>query len=225
MLLLIKIGRMMNKNILFIGAGGFASECYMYLQDRISTGEKLNIKGFLSTSNDLEPYGLSHLFLGHYNTYEFKENDYVIIAIGSCNARKNIYEELKVRNVKFYNLISPKAYIPNSEGLGECTIIAPFVTIAANVKFGIGNVVNSHSGIGHDTKLGNFNIISSQTDICGFATIGDENFCGSRISILPHVKIGNNNKISAGSVMYKSCKNNCVMQGVPALKICNTEDL
>lgn len=215
----------MTKNIIMIGAGGFASECYEYLQDVMKTDANINFKGFLSTSNDLHSYGLENYFLGHYDDYAFQKNDFVVIAIGSCYARKKIYEALKERNVNFYSLISPKAFIPNPEVISECTIIAPFVTVAMNVNLGIGNVVGALSGIGHDTNIGDFNVFSSHTDICGFSKIGNHNFFGSRVSVLPKAKIGNNNKIAAGSVIYKICRDNSVMQGNPAVKISNVEDL
>lgn len=213
------------KNIVFIGAGGFACECYAYLQDILAQGNDLIFKGFLSTTNNLHPYGLEKYFLGHYDDYNFDDNDYVVIAIGACGTRKALYDKLKAKNVKFFNLISPKAYIPNISIIPECTIVAPFVSIAMNAKIGIGNIINGFSGIGHDAMIGNFNVFSSHIDICGFTKIGDENFFGSRVSTLPRSKIGNNNKIAAGSVVYRGCKNNRVMQGNPAVVISTVEDL
>ena len=48
------------KNIIFIGAGGFASECYTTFIENIKNDRSTFFKGFLSTTNDLKPYGLQH---------------------------------------------------------------------------------------------------------------------------------------------------------------------
>ena len=73
--------------------------------------------------------------------------------------------------------------------------------------------------------IGNYNVFSSYTDICGFCQIGDLNFFTSKSSVLPHAKIGNNNKFLPASVVYKKCKDNCIMQGNPAIKICEQGEL
>ncbi len=213
------------KNIFFIGAGGFASECYCYLQDIMKVDKDIIFKGFLSTSNDLAQYGLSDLYLGSYDDYEFQEYDYAVIAIGTPSIRKQIYFMLKKRGVKLYTLISPYSVVPEQKNLGEGSIIANFVTIAANAKIGVCNVINSLSAVGHDVEISNFNVISSHADICGNTKIGNCNFFGSRCSTLPHTVIGDNNKIAAGSVLYKKYRDNNVIQGNPAVCICKTEDL
>lgn len=213
------------KNIIFIGAGGFASECYSILIENIKNDKTFCFKGFLSTSNDLEPYGLQHLYLGNYENYKFSKDDYILIAIGEPRVRESLYNNFKAKGVNFYTLIAKTAVIPNVENIGEGSIIANFVTIAMNTKIGVCNVLNTHSGIGHDSLIGDFNTFSTFTDICGFAMIGNNNFFTSRCSVLPHSKIGNNNKFLPATVVYKKCKNDSIMQGNPALKICNREDL
>ncbi|PAF48866.1 hypothetical protein BKH41_04350 [Helicobacter sp. 12S02232-10] len=204
------------KNILFIGAGGFGSECYQYLSDVMNFDKTISFKGFLSTSNDLAPYGLEHLFLGHYDDYKFMENDYVVIAIGSPVARFNIYHLLKDRGVKFYNLISPKAFITHTNNIGEANVIAPFSVIAYNAKIGNGNLINVSCALGHDSEIGNFNVIGSYSGFAGFSSLKDGNFLGPRVSLFPKAKVGNNNKISAGSIIFKRLKDNTIAFGNPA---------
>ncbi|PAF51516.1 hypothetical protein [Helicobacter sp. 13S00477-4] len=69
------------KEIIFIGAGGFGSECYEYLCDVMALHKDISFKGFLSTSNDLKP--LRHLnFLAHKTTFILKtiiENNYKVL--------------------------------------------------------------------------------------------------------------------------------------------------
>ncbi|PAF45168.1 hypothetical protein [Helicobacter sp. 11S02596-1] len=204
------------KNILFIGAGGFGSECYQYLLDVMAIDKNIGFKGFLSTSNDLYPYGLEHLFLGHYDDYDFKQDDYVVIAIGNVIARYKIYHLLKARGVKFYNLISPKAFITHLDHIGEANVIGPFSSLAYNARLGNANLINSGCAIGHDSVIGNYNVIGSFSGFGGFSSLGDGNYLGTRITLLPKAKVGNNNKISAGSIVFRRLKDNVLAFGNPA---------
>ncbi|MDE6886354.1 MAG: acetyltransferase [Helicobacteraceae bacterium] len=211
------------KNIIFIGAGGFASECYQYLLDCMGIDKTLKFKGFLSSSNDLHKYKLEHYFLGHYNDYNFKENDYCVIAIGDPKARYNIYKYLKEKNVKMYNLISPKAFITNTDNIGEANIITPFCIIAYNAVIGNCNLINVSCAIGHDCVIGDFNIIGSYSGFAGFSKIGNGNYLAPRVSIFPKAVVGDNCKISAGSVIFKRLKSNKIAFGNPAEVIGDNE--
>ncbi|PAF48870.1 hypothetical protein BKH41_04370 [Helicobacter sp. 12S02232-10] len=204
------------KNILFIGAGGFGSECYQYLSDVMNFDKTISFKGFLSTSNDLAPYGLEHLFLGHYDDYKFMENDYVVIAIGSPVARFNIYHLLKDRGVKFYNLISPKAFITHTNNIGEANVIAPFSTLGINTIIGNANIIGAYALIGHDCKVGNYNFISSYTSFGGGASIKDFNFLAHKTTLTPKTNVENNCIVSANSVVSKKLKSNSIALGNPA---------
>ena len=57
----------------------------------------------------------------------------------------------------------------------------------------------------------------------GNVTIGNDVFIGAGSIILPNVKIGNNVIIGAGSVVVKDIKDNTVVAGNPASKICSTD--
>ncbi|PAF51513.1 acetyltransferase [Helicobacter sp. 13S00477-4] len=204
------------KEIIFIGAGGFGSECYEYLCDVMALHKDISFKGFLSTSNDLKPYGLERFFMGHYDDYDFKENDFVAITIGDPIARYKIYHLLKKKGVKFYNLISPKAFVTNINNIGEGNVITPFNSIASNVKIGNANIINGFCAIGHDCIIGSYNAINSYCGFGGFSSIGDGNFLGPNVIIFPKSKIGNNCKISAGSIVFKRLKDDCIAFGNPA---------
>lgn len=204
------------KNIIFIGAGGFGSECYQYLLDVMNIDKNISFKGFLSTSNDLAPYGLQKYFLGHYDDYDFEDNDYLVIAIGSPIARYKLYNHFKSKGLKFYNLISPKAFITHTDNIGECNVIAPFSTIAYNTLIGNGNLINVSCALGHDSVIGNFNIIGSYSGFAGFSSLDDGNYLGPRVSLFPKAKVGSNCKISAGSIIFKKLKDNSIAFGNPA---------
>ncbi|MDO7253942.1 hypothetical protein [Helicobacter cappadocius] len=204
------------KNIIFIGAGGFGSECYQYLLDVMNIDKNIFFKGFLSTSNDLAPYGLQKYFLGHYDDYDFEENDYLVIAIGSPIARYRLYHHFKSKGLKFYNLISPKAFITHTNNIGECNVIAPFSTLGINTIIGHANLIGPYSLIGHDCRIGDFNFVSSYVSFGGGASIGNLNFLAHKATLTPKTLVQNNCTISANSVVSKKLRDNSIALGNPA---------
>ncbi|STQ85565.1 hypothetical protein LS73_009165 [Helicobacter muridarum] len=212
------------KNIVFIGAGGFASECYQYILDVMSIDSNIRFKGFVSTSNDLSPYGLEHLFLDYYDSYDFGKdiNEYCVIAIGDPKARYRIYHELKDKT-RFYNLISPKAFVTHTNNIGECNVIAPFATIGLNTKIGNANIIGNYAIVGHDCIVGNYNFISSYSSFGGFSAIGNGNFLAHKATLTPRTNIQDNCTISANSVISKYLKSNKIALGNPATIIGENE--
>ena len=55
-------------------------------------------------------------------------------------------------------------------------------------------------------------------------TIGNDVWIGGNCTILPGVTIGNNVVVAAGAVVTRDVSDNCVMGGVPAVKLRDIED-
>lgn len=208
----------MKKNILILGSGGLASECYQYLQEVLQIDSSINFKGFLSPSNTLLQYHLQDFYLGSEEDYNFSENDFIVIAIADPYLKQKIFTKLKQQGVKFFNLISPRAFItPNpSLQIGEGNIIAPFCTIGLNAKIGDCNLLNSSSSISHDCSIGSFNTISSGCILNGASKIQDSNFLGTFSTLLPKASLENHCQLSAGSIVFKKFKSNVLLFGNPA---------
>lgn len=208
----------MQKNILILGSGGLASECYQYLQEVLQNDNSLVFKGFLAPTNTLYPYNLEHYYLGKEDSYTFADNDYAIIAVADPKIKQQIFVKLKKHNVKLFNLISPRAFITESLSIqmGEGNIIAPFCTIGLNVKIGNCNLLNSSSSISHDCSIGDFNTISSGCILNGSAKIKDLNFMGTFSTLLPNASLENGCQVSAGSIIFKKFKSNVLLFGNPA---------
>jgi sugar O-acyltransferase (sialic acid O-acetyltransferase NeuD family) len=208
-----------KKNVIIIGAGGFAAECHLYLHEVIRQDSALAFGGFLAESQNLDQYGLSEYFHGHYDDYAFAPNDRVVIGIGSPDSRQCLFELFVSRGVEFFTLIASTAMISSSVKLGCGNIFCHNVFVGPGVVLGDCNLFNVAATIGHDVQIGSFNILSPHCDITGYAKIGDRNFFGTHASMLPRSRVGSGNKIGAGSVVYKRIKNNVLAVGSPAMKV------
>ena len=210
------------KNIYDIGGNGFAKECYQqilfssYVDSTINFGGFIGHNGYRVDFKDLNKY-----FICDLSEFEFKENDYAVIGAGMPDLRKIIYEDIKKKNnAKFYTLaLMPYCYISPLVEIGEANIFMTPCTPCPHVKIGNGNVFNGDVIIGHDVEIGDFNYVGGKTQLLGGVKIGNSNTIGVASVFLPKSRIGDNNKIAPISAIYKGCKNNCYMQGNPALKV------
>lgn len=210
------------QKIYIVGGNGFARECYLYLSWMKESHPDIEFAGFLGHGgygHTVDYLELQKFYLGEVSDHQFSPNEYAIIGAGYPDLRRKIYDELKARNVQFFNLIAPYVYINPTVKVGEGNVfVAPF-TPGPNVKIGNGNVFNGGVVVGHDAQIGDCNFLGGKSQVLGNVVVGDDNQIGTGSVILPHAKIGNKNKIAPLSAIYKGCKDNCYMCGNPALKI------
>ncbi len=207
------------KKVFIVGGDGFARECYNHLSVMKSYDPSVEFGGFLGHGGYGHTVDYKHLqefYLGEESDHTFKEDEYVIIGAGYPDLRRKIYNDLKKRNVRFFNLILGK--YGSSVTFGEANI-SLYTSLTVNTKIGNGNVFNGAVIVGHDTEIGDFNFFGSRSSVLGIVKIGNDNTVGTNAVILPHAKIGNNNKVAPLSAVYKGCRNNCYMLGNPALKV------
>ena len=207
------------KKVFIVGGDGFARECHSNLNVMKRDDPSIEFGGFLGHGGYGHTVNYKHLqefYLGEESDHTFKEDEYVIIGAGYPDLRRKIYNDLKKRNVRFFNLILGK--YGSSVTFGEANI-SVYTSLTVNTKIGNGNVFNGAVIVGHDTEIGDFNFFGPRSSVLGTVKIGNDNIIGTNAVILPHAKIGNNNKIAPLSAVYKGCRNNCYMLGNPALKV------
>lgn len=207
------------KKVFIVGGDGFARECHSNLNVMKRDDPSIEFGGFLGHGGYGHTVNYKHLqefYLGEESDHTFKEDEYVIIGAGYPDLRRKIYNDLKKRNVRFFNLILGK--YGSSVTFGEANI-SLYTSLTVNTKIGDGNVFNGAVIVGHDTEIGDFNFFAPRSSVLGTVKIGNDNIIGTNAVILPHAKIGNNNKIAPLSAVYKGCRHNCYMLGNPALKV------
>ena len=207
------------KNLIIIGAGGFAREIYWHAQKSIGFGVEWRIKGFLDGDIKLaaaEYELLPEKVLGDVDSYEICADDIFTCAVGSPHARKILVEKILSRGGEFINLISTLAYIMPTVKLGRGVIICPYVNIGDRAELEDFVAVNDISIIGHDAHIGNFSCVMPHANIAGKCKIGAEVFIGSGAIILPKAKVGDGATVGAGAVVLKKVRAGAKVFGNPA---------
>ena len=210
-----------DKYVYIVGGNGFARECYMHLMDMQKKDDSIVFGGFLGHGgygHTVDYKDLQKYYVGEVSEHVFKENEYAVIGAGYPELRSKIYHDLKAQGVNFFTLISGNDDINKFVTMGEANIFNHSFP-SPNVKIGNANVFNHEVIIAHDVEVGDFNFFGPRSQLLGEVKIGDYNTVGANTVVLPHAKIGNNNSIAPLSAIYKGCRNDCYMQGNPAIKI------
>ncbi|MBQ7198218.1 MAG: NeuD/PglB/VioB family sugar acetyltransferase [Selenomonadaceae bacterium] len=212
------------KNLIIIGAGGFAREVYWHAQMASGFDSEWTIKGFLDGDVKLSAEEYAKLpgdvtLLGDVDSYEIHPDDVFTCAVGTPAVRKKLIEKMLARGGKFINIISEYAHIFPAAKIGQGVIIGLDNGISDHAELGDFAIMNNVSYLGHDVKVGKFTCIMSHVDVGGAAQIGDEVFIGSHATLLPKAKVGNGAYVGTGSVVLKKVSAGAKVFGNPAVEI------
>ena len=210
-----------KKRLFIIGASHFGREMESWLDFIPENKRDWELVGFLHSfkgKSPIEGYPTDLKIIGDWETYDYCESDYCVLAISDCDWKEKIYYKLR-QKVTFFTYIAPTAIIGKFNDIGEGTIICPGCNINTNVKIGKCVTMNINSGIGHDGIIGDFSSIMGRVGITGKCAIGKKVFIGANAVIIPKIKIGDKSMVGAGSVVIKNVKSGITVFGNPAEKI------
>lgn len=208
------------KQLLIIGARGWGREVYDIAKACIESGLDICVKGFLDDKADaLEGYANYPPIVGPVETYEIKENDVFICALGDVNYKKHYADIIEAKGGVFISLIHPTSYLGSNVEIGKGCVLGPYVSISSDTKVGdfVTFLIKSH--IGHDCHVGDYTHIGTLTNISGFVTIGESVTIHPCCNVVPHKKVGDHAVLGTGSVVISKIKEGTTVFGNPAKKI------
>ncbi|EIT3196147.1 transferase [Campylobacter coli] len=137
------------KNVIIIGAGGFARELYSYLKDA-----NYEIIGYI----DIQENNFFDLkYLGNEDNFDKKliQKASFALGVGQINLRKKILVKLskKKKSCNFITFIHPQSFVSKEAKIGQGVIVCPFATINANSNIGDFVLCNIYSSIGKNCFL------------------------------------------------------------------------
>jgi sugar O-acyltransferase (sialic acid O-acetyltransferase NeuD family) len=201
---------MSDKKYVIFGSGGLAKEIIGYIVNMYGYDA---IKAVVSTEpfNNVEYAKLFNVVdeikFGEYPEAEF------ILAVADPKIKKIIVQKNEDRWATFIHSsceVSPFAKI------GKGCILTPQSIVVADAILGDFVFLNTNATVGHDSIVGNYTTLFPNTEICGNCNIGQNCIFGIGAYAVPNVNLVDNTKVSAGSIVWNSYDEPCLLIGNPA---------
>lgn len=194
------------KDIIFVGAGGFAKEVFGYITADLHHGHLsgVRIKGFLDISEDAyTAMGVESVFLGSEASYTIENDDVFLITVGDVGLRESVAKTLIEKGALFYSFVHSSAYVDSSAQIGKGVVICPFCMVNAQAFIDDFSMLNIYASVAHDSKLGACSVLSPYATLNGNVHAGSKLFMSTRSTALPGVTIGDECVVSAGTIVSK----------------------
>lgn len=141
----------------------------------------------------------------------------VAAAVGPPGVRRRMVEHWA--GSRFLTIVSPRAVVSASAGIGAGTLIGPLAVLSVDVEVGRHCLVNIGATLSHDTTVGDFSTVSPGVHVAGRCRIGAGVVLGIGANVLPGVQVGDGAVIGAGAVLTRDAHPGGVYVGVPARHI------
>jgi len=207
------------KNLVIIGAGGFAREVFDMANYCYGTDPDFSVKGFLSDGpSNIEELGYPKV-LGKVAEYDIQPDDVFFCGIGNLRDRKKCVDIIEAKGGEFINLIHPNVVISPSVKIGRGVAIKAFCVLASDVTVDDFTFLQSSVIMGHDVKIGKFCQINSFSFFAGNSVVEDGVFIGAGCNFVQNAVVGENAVVGMGSVVLRKVKSGTSVFGYPAKKL------
>ena len=204
------------KDIVIIGAGGFAREVAWLIENINKSKGQWNLLGFIDDDENLHGEKLNGYDIlgdiGYLN--KLKNEVYCVIAIGDGKTRKQIVDRIN-KNRKFATLIHPDVDLSSTNLIGEGCIICCGTILTVNIALKNHIIINLDCTIGHDAILEDYTTLMPSVNVSGNVFIDKYTTVGTGTNIIQGLRIGKNSIIGAGTVIIRNVEDNSTVVGNP----------
>lgn len=208
------------KDLVIIGAGGFAREVAWLIEENNKASNEWNILGYI-TGNCDQNESLNYPILGGDDwLLDYNDEINAVCCIGSSKIRESIISKYKdKKNIVFPNIISKDAIISNSVKLGKGNVICAGSILTVDITLHNFCIINLDCTVGHDAVLNDFVTLYPSVNVSGITNIGRCSELGTGTQIIQGKTIGDFSIVGAGSVVVKDIPEKCTAVGAPAKPI------
>ncbi len=181
------------KDIVIVGAGGFAREVAWLIEEINKEKKEWNLLGFIDDNEEnigKELNGYKIIGTTEYLNEELSRDIYIVIAIGNGKIRAKIVNKLKDR--KYAILIHPNVKISSTNLIEEGSIICSGTIITVNIEIGKHVIINLDCTIGHDATIEDYATILPSVNLSGNTVTKKYTTLGTGTKVIQGVTIGDN---------------------------------
>ncbi len=215
-----------KKDIVIIGASGFAKEILWLLEENNKIADEWNILGFIDRSytSNTEPIHGYNIVGDDEWLANYEGEIYVVCGVGRASLRKKIVHKFQDKeNIIFPNIISRGAALSDSVKMGMGCIVWTNSILTVDICLGDFVTINYDCTIGHDAVLEDFITLYPSVNVSGNVHIKSETEIGAGTQIIQGLNVGENTIIGAGAVVVRDIPSNCTAVGNPAKVIKQSE--
>lgn len=207
------------KNLVIIGAGGFAREIYDLANVCFQGDAGFKVKGFLSDGpSNIEAMRYPPV-LSTVAGYDVQPGDVFFCAIGKVSDRKKTVTLILDKGGTFINLVHPTAVISPSVRLGVGVGIKAFCVLASDVIVGDFTFLQSSVIMGHDVQVGKYCQVNSFAFFAGYSKVHDLVSINAGAKLVQNTVVEENAVVGMGSVVLNKVKAGTTVFGIPAKRI------
>lgn len=206
----------MKKQLILIGAGGFARELIDWLRLIPESQRDWELTGYIDDRlASLEEWNIDLKRISTVQECKPNDSQYYVPAIGAPISKYRVCHMLEKRGAQFTSVFHPTAQICQRAQIGVGSVICAYATVGPDVKIGKYTAINSLSTIGHDAIIKDGCTLSAHCDVTGYAKLDRCVFLGSHAGVLPNVRVGEQAVIGAGSMAVFHVQPATTIFGVP----------
>lgn len=205
------------KNLIIVGAGGFAREVLWLIQEKNKSQEaEITVHGFIGESSATRLNGLP--VLGN-DAWAFQQVDRkvrFVVAIGDPDLRQKVAKNYVEQGFRPMRLVHPGVHLGEDVRVGAGTILCAGAVLTTDIEVGEFSIVNLNATVGHDCTLGAFTTLHPGVNVSGNVRVGEGAELGAGATVLPGIQIGAGAVLGAGAVATADLEAGKRYVGVPA---------
>lgn len=199
------------KKIAIYGAGGFAREVLVLLEDM---GLGSRVSAFYESDDLWSERSIAGVQVQPIHRFDPAGAD-MILAVGSPQGRQRMRESLPGQT-HYPTLVHPRAKVHRSTTLGEGSIVCEGCIVTCDIQIGRHVNLDRMTTIGHDSILGDFVTAAPAVVVSGNCTVGALTYLGTNSCLREKISVPEGSVIGMGAVVVASPATRGVYVGNPA---------